>query len=152
MKIRFHAVAAVVSVLVSANVAVAQDYPSRSVRIILPFPPGGGTDVFARVAGGGASPRRWARRRSWTTGPARAGNIGAELTAKSPADGHTLMVTTSAVRGERDALPEGELRPAQGPRRDHAARLDLQRAVGASFGAGAHAAELVALSKRTRAA
>src|SRR5262249_42734050 len=47
---RFRIAAAIVCcILLPAAPAVAQDYPTRSVRIILPFPPGGGTDVFARV-------------------------------------------------------------------------------------------------------
>jgi len=84
--------------------AVAQDYPTRSVRIILPFPPGGGTDVFARVL---------AVRLTEALGqsvlvdnrPGASGNIGAEVTAKSPPDGYTLMVTTSAVAANVTLLP-----------------------------------------------
>lgn len=80
----------------SGCAAVAQDYPVRAVRIVVPFAPGGGTDVFARVM---------AQRLQEALGQSvfvdnRAGagsNIGTELVAKSPADGHTLLFTTTAV-------------------------------------------------------
>src|SRR5262245_15697258 len=97
MKFSFHLAAAIVgSLLLPAAGAVAQDYPTRSVRIILPFPPGGGTDVFARVLAA-----RLTEALGQTTlvdnRPGASGGIGAELTAKSPPDGYTLMVTTSAI-------------------------------------------------------
>src|SRR6185436_1415529 len=149
MKIRFHAVAAVVSVLVSATVAVAQDYPSRSVRIILPFPPGGGTDVFARVLA-----VRLTEALGQTTlvdnRPGASGNIGAELTAKSPADGHTLMVTTSAVAANVTLYPKASF----DPRKDLVAITQLGST---SSVLSVHPSvpartpqELVALSKRTK--
>jgi len=149
MKIRFHAVAAVVSVLVSATVAVAQDYPTRSVRIILPFPPGGGTDVFARVLA-----VRLTEALGQTTlvdnRPGASGNIGAELTAKSPADGHTLMVTTSAVAANVTLYPKASF----DPRKDLVAITQLGST---SSVLSVHPSvpartpqELVALSKRTK--
>src|SRR4051812_9464628 len=76
--------------------AQAQDYPARPVRIVVPFPPGGGTDVFARMMG---------QRLQEAFGQSvivdnRAGassNIGTELVAKSPPDGLTLLFTTTAI-------------------------------------------------------
>src|SRR5262245_29419323 len=74
-------------------IAYAQDYPTRTIRIILPFPPGGGTDVLARVM---AVRLNEALGQSVVVDnrPGASGNIGAELTVKSPPDGHTLMLTT----------------------------------------------------------
>ena len=80
----------------SGGAAVAQDYPARAVRILVPFAPGGGTDVFARIM---------AQRLQEALGQSvvvdnragAGGNIGTELVAKSVADGHTLLFTTTAV-------------------------------------------------------
>ena len=71
--------------------AHGQEYPARPVRIVVPFPPGGGTDVFARIMG---------QRLIESLGQSvfvdnRAGassNIGTELVAKSPPDGLTLLL------------------------------------------------------------
>src|SRR4051812_17271687 len=76
--------------------AYAQDSQTRAVRIILPFAAGGGTDILARVL---------AKRLTETLGqtvvvdnrPGAGGNIGTEMLVKSPADGSTLMLTTTAV-------------------------------------------------------
>jgi tripartite-type tricarboxylate transporter receptor subunit TctC len=150
MDYRSHIVAALVcSVFVPASAALAQDYPTRSVRIILPFPPGGGTDVFARVL---------AARLTETLGqstivdnrPGASGNIGAELTAKSPPDGYTLMVTTSAVAANVTLLP----RAGFDPRKDLITIAQLGStcsvlSVHPSVPARTPQ-EVVALSKRTR--
>jgi tripartite-type tricarboxylate transporter receptor subunit TctC len=73
----------------------AQNFPSKPLRIIVGFPPGGGTDKFARMvavkltAGLGQSTVVDNR-------PGAGGIVGTELVAKSPPDGHTMLVTTSA--------------------------------------------------------
>ncbi len=74
--------------------AVAQDYPSRPVRVIVPYPPGGPTDVIVRVV---------ANRLTESLGQqvivenraGASGMIGAELVAKAPPDGYTLLVNPS---------------------------------------------------------
>ena len=75
-----------------AGAAAAQDYPSRPIRIVVPYPAGGGTDAVARLA---------ATRLSAALGqpvvvenkPGASANIGTEFVAKSPADGYTILVT-----------------------------------------------------------
>jgi tripartite-type tricarboxylate transporter receptor subunit TctC len=98
MKTRLRiAVAAISGVLLPALPAAwAQDFPTRVIRIILPFAPGGGTDVLARVL---AVRLQEALGQSTVVDnrPGASGNIGTELTVKSPPDGHTLMLTTTAV-------------------------------------------------------
>lgn len=81
---------------VTASLAQAQDYPSRGIRVVLPFAPGGGTDVLARVLA-----QRWTESLGQSVvvdnRAGAGGNIGAEIVAKSPPDGYTLLFTTSAV-------------------------------------------------------
>jgi tripartite-type tricarboxylate transporter receptor subunit TctC len=75
----------------AAAAAQAQSYPSKPIRLIVPFTPGGSTDVIARVI---------AQKIGETMGvqvivdnrPGAGGNIGVELTAKSPPDGYTLVM------------------------------------------------------------
>ncbi len=86
----------VLATMCAATVVVAQDYPARPVRMIVPFAPGGGTDVFARMM---------AQRLTEAFGQSvivdnragAGGTIGAEIVAKSPPDGLTLMFTTTAI-------------------------------------------------------
>jgi tripartite-type tricarboxylate transporter receptor subunit TctC len=75
--------------------AAAQKYPEKTVRIVTPFAPGGGTDVFARIL---------AQRLTEVLGqqfivenrPGAGSTIGTELVAKAPADGYTLLMTSAS--------------------------------------------------------
>lgn len=79
-----------------AGSVVAQDYPNRQIRIVLPFAAGGGTDLLARLL---------AQRFFESMGqPAivdnrtgAGGNIGAEIVVRSPPDGHTVMISTAST-------------------------------------------------------
>ena len=74
----------------------AQGFPGKPVHIIVPFPPGGGTDVVARAV----VPRMQELLGQAIVVENRAGaggNIGAEFVAKSPADGYTLLVASAAT-------------------------------------------------------
>jgi len=76
--------------------ALAQGFPGRPIRIVVPFPPGGGTDVVARTV----APKMSEMLGQPILVENRAGaggNIGTELVAKSPADGHTLLVASAAT-------------------------------------------------------
>src|SRR5262245_64046973 len=111
MKMRYGIAAAIVcGVFLPAATALGQDYPTRSVRIILPFPPGGGTDVFARVLAARLT-EALGQSTIVDNRPGASGNIGAEVTAKSPPDGYTLMVTTSAVAANVTLLPRAGFDP-----------------------------------------
>lgn len=78
-----------------AVMAQAQSYPSKPVRVVVPYPPGGPTDIVARVL---------FQQVAESTGQqfvidnraGAGGNIGAEHVAKSPADGYTVLIGTTA--------------------------------------------------------
>src|SRR5688572_7518945 len=70
--------------------ASAQGYPAKPIRIVVPFPPGGIADLFARVIGQKFS-EAWGQPGVVENRPGAGGNIGAELVAKSPPDGYTLV-------------------------------------------------------------
>jgi tripartite-type tricarboxylate transporter receptor subunit TctC len=80
----------------SALSAAAQDYPAKQVRLVLPFPAGGGSDIIARVV---------AQKLTGALGQpvivdnraGASGNIAAEIVAKSPADGYTLLFGNSSL-------------------------------------------------------
>ncbi|MGZ8266790.1 MAG: Bug family tripartite tricarboxylate transporter substrate binding protein [Burkholderiales bacterium] len=84
----FCAVATMVS-----SVALAQSYPSKPIRLIVPFAPGGGTDVTARYMGTKLS-EKLGQPVVVDNRPAAAGVVGADLVAKANPDGHTLLVVS----------------------------------------------------------
>lgn len=71
--------------------AAAQGYPAKPVRIIVPWAPGGSTDVLARLIGIKMS-ENWGQPAVVENKPGASGNIGSELVARAPADGYTLLV------------------------------------------------------------
>ena len=73
-----------------SRMARAQAYPSRPVRIIVGFPPGGATDIQARLMGQWLSDRL-GQQFIIENRPGASGNIGTEAVAKAPADGYTLL-------------------------------------------------------------
>ena len=90
-----HLAAGAAALPVASRVAWAQSYPTRSVRWIVPFPPGGGTDIVARLIG------------QWLSGrlgqpfvienrPGAGTNIATEAVVKAAPDGYTLLLITAA--------------------------------------------------------
>jgi tripartite-type tricarboxylate transporter receptor subunit TctC len=88
------AVALVISACVSVS-AIAQTFPSKPIRIIASTPPGGTIDLVARLLAQHL-PGALGQPAVVENKPGAAGNIAAEFVAKSPADGHTLLVTASS--------------------------------------------------------
>jgi len=72
-------------------VAFAQAWPAKPIRLVVPFPPGGGTDIIARETS-----QRVAAATGWTfvidNKPGAGGNLGVDVAAKSPADGYTIVL------------------------------------------------------------
>jgi tripartite-type tricarboxylate transporter receptor subunit TctC len=81
---------ALAAMLAALPQAYAQDYPSRPVKIIVPFPAGGTADVMPRVIGEWLS-RKWGQPVVVENRTGAAGNIGAEAVAKAEPDGYTLL-------------------------------------------------------------
>ncbi|MFM9886399.1 MAG: Bug family tripartite tricarboxylate transporter substrate binding protein [Burkholderiales bacterium] len=77
----------------SASIALAQSYPSKPVRFIVPFPPGGSADILARTIGQKMS-EGLGQSIVIDNRPGAGTAIGAEATAKSAADGYTIMIGT----------------------------------------------------------
>jgi tripartite-type tricarboxylate transporter receptor subunit TctC len=89
----------VVAVLLSVATAAplgAQTYPNRPIRFILPFPPGGATDILGRIIG-----QKFAERLGQPVVPENrpggAGNIGLEATANAKPDGYTIVLTVQTI-------------------------------------------------------
>jgi tripartite-type tricarboxylate transporter receptor subunit TctC len=78
-----------------AGSALAQDYPSRPVRIIVPFPAGGTTDIIGRIVGQRLT-KDWKQQVLIDNRPGGGANIGAELAMRAPADGYTLFMASTA--------------------------------------------------------
>jgi tripartite-type tricarboxylate transporter receptor subunit TctC len=70
------------------------EYPEKPLRIIVPFPPGGAADTFARLAGQKLSEAWGGKPVVVENRPGAGGIIGTEATAKSPADGYTMLMVT----------------------------------------------------------
>ncbi len=98
MNYRLFAAIAMGAAALSANLqlAHAQAYPSKPIRFILPFPPGGGTDILGRVL---------AQKLSEQVGqpvvpenrPGAGGNVGAEYATRQPADGYAIVICSPSL-------------------------------------------------------
>ncbi|MFS4517859.1 Bug family tripartite tricarboxylate transporter substrate binding protein, partial [Delftia tsuruhatensis] len=89
---RLLAVLVGVAAIVPMGAAQAQDaYPRKPIRLVVPFPPGGGTDMIARTVA-----QRLADHNKWTVvvdnRPGAGGNLGVDAVAKAAPDGHTLVM------------------------------------------------------------
>src|SRR2546422_2509676 len=78
--------------LVVAGQAWSQPYPSRPIRFVVPFPPGGGMDIVARALGEKLAPRL-GQPVVVENKPGAGTTIGTDAVAKSPPDGYTLLVS-----------------------------------------------------------
>jgi tripartite-type tricarboxylate transporter receptor subunit TctC len=89
-----HRICAALLALAAAT-ASAQTYPNKVIRIIVPYPPGGGADITARPIAQMLS-ERWGQPVVIENHGGASGMIGADMVAKAPPDGYTLLVSASA--------------------------------------------------------
>lgn len=83
--------------------AFAQGYPGKTIRLIVPWPPGGGADVLSRILSPNLSENLGQQIVIDNRGGA-AGNIGAELAAKSPPDGYTIVFAYSGTHAVNPSI------------------------------------------------
>jgi tripartite-type tricarboxylate transporter receptor subunit TctC len=88
--------AAALSVLLALPAHAADTYPSRPIRLVVPFPAGGATDTIARMIGQKAGEAAGQTFIIDNRGGA-AGNIGSDNVAKSPGDGYNVLQTVNAL-------------------------------------------------------
>ncbi len=90
------AAAALLAIAIPLAAFAQTDYPSKPVKIIVPFSPGGATDIITRLVAQRLS-EEWKQSVVVENRAGAAGNIGAAEVAKSPPDGYTLFMTTGSI-------------------------------------------------------
>jgi len=91
MKRLIQRIAATATLLTAATLASAQAWPSKPIKIIVPYPPGGTSDILARAVGQKLQ-EQWGQAIVVENKPGATGNIGADFVAKSPPDGYTVLL------------------------------------------------------------
>ncbi len=81
---------------VTAGVAYAESYPTKPVRLVVPFPPGGGVDATARVLGQKLT-ETWKYQVLVDNRTGAGTTIGTEIAARAAPDGYTLLLTNNAL-------------------------------------------------------
>jgi tripartite-type tricarboxylate transporter receptor subunit TctC len=89
--------------IAATQFALAQAYPSRPIRIVVPFPPGGTSDILSRTIGQKLS-EEWGQPVITDNRPGAAGNIASEVVAKSKGDGYTLYINTVGTHAINPAI------------------------------------------------
>lgn len=140
------AVALAACATLAANAQTSQAWPNRPVRVIVPFPAGGSTDIAARLVSGHLS-RSLGQQFYVDNRTGANGVIGMDAAAKSPADGYTVLVTADAVASNPHVYKVGH-----DPLKDLAPVIQLSRqpvvlAAHPSLGAST-LPELIALAKQ----
>ncbi len=86
------------ALLALAGAVHAQNYPSKPVRIIIPFPPGGNTDIYARPVSAKMG-EIYGHQMVVDNRPGAGGSIGMQIAASQPADGYTLVWGSTSTHG-----------------------------------------------------
>jgi tripartite-type tricarboxylate transporter receptor subunit TctC len=89
--------------LVAAPVAMAQTYPTKPVKLVVPFPPGGSLDITGRLLAQKLT-EAWGQPVVVENKPGAGGNIGADLVAKSAPDGYTILLGALSTHAVNPSL------------------------------------------------
>lgn len=108
-------IAAGLAVALAASPSFAQDYPTKPVRLVVPFAPGGVTDIAARVLGQKLG-EIWGQQVIVENRPGAGGTIGVDAAVRSQPDGYTLLMATNG---------EITINPAIYPKLSHDPQKDL---------------------------
>ena len=126
--------------------AFAQAYPTKPIRIVIPFTPGSASDILARTIGPKMS-ETWGQQVVVDDRPSAGGTVAGEIVARATPDGHTLMLTSSAFAGSAalyDKLPYDSVKDFSGV--SQVAETALVLVVAPSLGVKS-AKELIALAR-----
>lgn len=85
--------------------AAAQEYPSKPIHVVVPFPPGGAVDTVARIVGQALS-ERVKQPVIVDNKPGASSNIGMEFVARAPADGYTLLMASNGIATNNALFPD----------------------------------------------
>jgi len=91
------------ALLALAPAVQAADYPTKAVRMVIAFTPGGPSDILSRLVGGKLA-ERMGQPFVFDNRPGAGGNVAGEIVATSPADGYTLMIANNAVLAANASL------------------------------------------------
>ncbi len=97
-------------------IAMAQDYPSKPIRLVVPFAPAGATDILGRIVSERLAPM-YGQVIVVDNKPGASGHLGAQIVAKAPGDGYTLLVGTIGIHAAHASYrklsydPAAELQP-----------------------------------------
>jgi len=86
----------VLSYVTLASVAYAQNYPTKAIRMIMPFPPGGPTDIVGRLVAAKLA-EQLGQAVVADSRPGASGNVGLEIASKSPPDGYTIVLSSPVI-------------------------------------------------------
>lgn len=137
---------AAAALALAASTSAAQGYPSKPLRIVIPFTPGSASDILARLI----APKlieSWGQQVVVDNRPSAGGTVAGEIVARATPDGHTLMLTSSAFAGSAalyDKLPYDSVRDFSGI--SQVAETALVLVVAPSLGVKS-AQELIALAR-----
>ncbi len=109
MSIQTCRIAAAFAVVLMAGIVQAQTYPTKPIRMIAAFPPGGGSDVVGRIVGPRVS-EALGQQLVLENRTGAAGNVGADYVAKSPPDGYTLLIANNTITNTNPQARGGKLR------------------------------------------